>query len=139
MCAPNYVKHSFAIITRLNRIKHFKSVIESGSKFHITIGHETLLGRVDIFGECEKTVSTSQNEIGFDFSKEFLHLDEYASDDLTTSSTVSQEKSSKPKIVNYYALIDFTFDTNDHSNSGVLCKISFKIRIWRIFLTGFPF
>ena len=121
MCAPNYVKHSFAIITRLNRIKHFKSVIESGSKFHITIGHETLLGRVDIFGECEKTVSTSQNEIGFDFSKEYLHLDEYASDDLTTSSTVSQEKSSKPKIVNYYALIDFTFDTNDHSNSGVLC------------------
>jgi selenocysteine-specific elongation factor len=130
VCAPNYVKHSFAIITRLHRIKHFKSAIESGSKFHITIGHETLLGKIDIFGECENkttTHSNPQDEANFNFNNEYLHLNEYnASEEESSSSSQNDKIILKPKILNYYALIDFTFDSNDHAAAstlgGVLCS-----------------
>jgi selenocysteine-specific elongation factor len=127
VCAPNYVKHSFAIITRLHRIKHFKSAIESGSKFHITIGHETLLGKIDIFGECENKTAThnAQDEINFNFNNEYLHLNEYNAPD-EESSSQNDKIIQKPKILSYYALIDFTFDSNDHAGAstlgGVLCS-----------------
>ena len=118
-CAANYVKHSFAIIIRLNRIKHFKGSIESGSKFHITIGHETLLAKIDLFGDS----TVSNDEIFFDFNKEYLYLNEYM-DDKTSEET--QEKTASPKILNYYALIDFAYDdtVKDHATSGVLCTFN---------------
>ena len=122
VCALNYVKHSYAVLIRLNRIKHFKNTIESGSKFHITIGHETLLAKVEIFGECfDENQKSSNSETGFNFDKEYLYLDEYADQ----KSVENQENSVKHKISNHYALIDFTYDSaSDNATSGVLCTVN---------------
>ena len=105
---PNFVKNTFAVIVSVNRIKHFKSNIESGSKFHISIGHETLIGKVELFGLADmETESANQNL--FDFNQEYTYLNELDSN--------SQEK----KIVKHFALIDFTHENN---SDGVLCVLN---------------
>ena len=81
----------------MNKIKHFKGVIQSGSKFHITIGHETIIAKIELFKSYDQ-----QETDHFDFGKEYIYLNEYNSED-------------NSKI---FALIDFT---NEHELSSVLC------------------
>ncbi|CAF0707256.1 unnamed protein product [Brachionus calyciflorus] len=102
VCSPGYVKNSYAVIIELKKIRHFKSKIESMSKFHISIGHETLLAKIELF-------STESDDDNFNMSNEYLHVPE-----------IDQEfLDQKGKNFKVYALIDFSTDsTNDQ---GVLC------------------
>lgn len=72
--APNYVKTSYGVIINVEKIKYYKSAISSGSKFHISIGHETLLGKIVLFAEPQAGNTPSNNE--FDFNREYIYLDE---------------------------------------------------------------
>ena len=109
---PNFVKNAFAVIVSLNRIKHFKANIETGSKFHISIGHETLIGKIDLFGLVENDLKNSNNtQELFDFNQEYVYLNE-----------LGEEANQDKKIIKYYALIDFTHD--NQSDNGVLCVLN---------------
>lgn len=66
---------AYAAIISLQKIRHFKGTIQSGSKFHITIGHETILAKIDLFTSKDETDASET----FDFKKEYLYLDEYQS------------------------------------------------------------
>ena len=55
LCAPNYVKVVHAVVIRMNRIKYFKGAIKSGSKLHVTIGHETGMAKVTLFSISDVT------------------------------------------------------------------------------------
>jgi selenocysteine-specific elongation factor len=122
ICSPNFLKYSFGVIISLNKIKHFKGSIESGSKFHISIGHETLLGKVELFGEVESENEKNTNDNSFDFSKEYIYVH-----DLNPPA----EENLKKKIKRHFALIDFNYENNnskssDHSatGGGVLCSLN---------------
>ncbi|XP_039286048.1 selenocysteine-specific elongation factor isoform X2 [Nilaparvata lugens] len=52
ICAPSYSSTLHAAIIPLNVIKYFKSNLRSNSKFHISIGYETVIGRITIFRVC---------------------------------------------------------------------------------------
>lgn len=106
---PNFVKNTFAVIVSVNRIKHFKSNIETGSKFHISIGHETLIGKVELFGLAESDMKSEASQNLFDFNQEYTYLNELDS--------ISQDK----KIIKHFALIDFTHENN---SDGVLCVLN---------------
>lgn len=112
------------MIISLNKIKHFKGSIENGAKFHISIGHETLLGKVELFGELETQNETKANDDLFDFSKEYIYVQ-----DLNPPSSEENSNSAK-KIKRYFALIDFNYENTskssaDHSatGGGVLCSL----------------
>lgn len=49
IAAPKFVKHSVAAVIKLNRIKYFKGAIGSKSKFHVSIGHSTVMASVLLF------------------------------------------------------------------------------------------
>lgn len=109
---PNLVKNAFAVIVSLNRIRHFKMNIETGSKFHITIGHETLIGKIELFGLAEKDLKNFNNSQElFDFNQEYVHVNE-----------LSEEANQDKKILKHFALIDFTHD--NQSDTGVLCVLN---------------
>jgi selenocysteine-specific elongation factor len=97
----NYVKTCYGVILRLNRIKYYKSAITSGSKFHISMGHETILGKIELFAQDS---SETQAET-FDFSREYIHIDE-----------INEEIQNKC----VYAFVDFNYE-NSSNASGVLC------------------
>lgn len=49
IAAPKFVNYSAAAVIRLNKIKYFKGAIGSKSKFHISIGHATVMASVLLF------------------------------------------------------------------------------------------
>ena len=65
----------------------FQGSIASKSKFHITTGHDTVMGRLTFFGYHGNTEDTStlasaagaltmENPVGLDFNKEYLYQEE---------------------------------------------------------------
>lgn len=76
LCQPNYSRPAYAAIISLNKIRHFKGTIHSGSKFHITIGHETLIAKIDLFTENNEASSDKRTSNDFDFRKEYIYVEE---------------------------------------------------------------
>jgi len=66
ICNKSTVEASYATVIKLNRIKYFKRDIKSKAKFHISIGHETVMATIIIF-------SNNGNE--FNFESEYLYED----------------------------------------------------------------
>jgi selenocysteine-specific elongation factor len=73
---PGIIKIFYGLIIRINKVKHFKHEIESRTKFHITSGHSTVMGRIVLFADYSGN-KTNQ----FDFEKEYEAIDQYPSDD----------------------------------------------------------
>ncbi|RZF44218.1 hypothetical protein LSTR_LSTR003858 [Laodelphax striatellus] len=75
VCSPSYSSTIHAAIIPLNFIKYFKSHLNSHTKFHISIGYETVIARVTIFRSC--TVEDSNFDVGkeYVYVKEFCHVD----------------------------------------------------------------
>lgn len=63
VCSPKVARYIHCGIIALNRIKYFKYPINSRTKFHISIGHDTTLGTVVLF--------TSDNSDGFNLDRDY--------------------------------------------------------------------
>ncbi len=100
VCVPGLARPTYAAIISLQKIRHFKTPIISGSRFHITIGHETITGRLDLFSPISFTPDTP-----FSFSEEYIHVDEF----------------DEASLIPTYALIDFTPGHDSDTSSSVLC------------------
>eukprot|EP01138_Halocafeteria_seosinensis_P001468 gb/GECG01001504.1/.p1 GENE.gb/GECG01001504.1/~~gb/GECG01001504.1/.p1 ORF type:complete len:546 (+),score=63.97 gb/GECG01001504.1/:1-1638(+) len=81
-CAPGYLRPVCSAVALVKKIKHYKAQVGTGSKFHISVGHATVLGTVSFFGEpfevgpdASKFSSFSSRDpfegILFDYSKEY--------------------------------------------------------------------
>ena len=122
-CSPDYVKNTYGVLIKLNKIKHFKGVIETNSKFHISIGHETVIGKIELFAELEENgekqnidlAKLNINDEQFDFNKEYKYVNEIDNNEPNESNTKVN------KIKNYYLLIDFTDQMTEQS---VLCTMN---------------
>lgn len=44
VCAPGKISHFTVALARVARIRHYKNEIMGNMKFHITLGHQTVLG-----------------------------------------------------------------------------------------------
>ncbi|XP_028680079.1 selenocysteine-specific elongation factor [Erpetoichthys calabaricus] len=88
ICTPDSLRTIYAGLISVKKISYFKGPLRTKSKFHITIGHETVMGRVTFFGcapsenvssASEKNCSLMSNsEVpNFDFDKVYLYQEEY--------------------------------------------------------------
>ena len=71
---PGVIKIFHGLILRINKVKHFKHEIESRTKFHITSGHSTVMGKIVLFADY------SGNQL-FDFNREYEAIDQYTTED----------------------------------------------------------
>lgn len=83
VCSPGYVPLLYGAIILLNKVVYFKGDISSNTKYHISIGYETLIGKVTLF--------SSDNDSPFDLEKDFPYQDKF-NDELPNQ---------------YYGLIEF--------------------------------
>ena len=93
VCSPSTVPTIFAAIISVKKIPYYKGSISSKSKFHITIGHETVMGKVDIFGLPVGQVfnpARPQDSLCFNFGEEYIFQEELI--DLSKSSSGPAEK-----------------------------------------------
>lgn len=66
-CSPGLLTPTYAAIASVEKVKYYKFRIDSKSKFHISIGHETVLAKLTLF--CSSKVST---ECSFNADEDYL-------------------------------------------------------------------
>ena len=72
VCYPGLLRNIYGCIMRLHKVRFFKGSIASNSKFHVVVGHETVMAKVTLFS------STSQDQKTFDESKEYQFCSEFS-------------------------------------------------------------
>lgn len=85
ICQKNSVQPAFAAIIKLNRIRYFKRDIKTKSKFHCSVGHETVMGTLLIFSSVESS--------SFNWDAEYKYEEQHDEDE------------QHPR--NFFALIEF--------------------------------
>eukprot|EP00095_Tigriopus_kingsejongensis_P007630 maker-scaffold995_size72343-snap-gene-0.24 protein:Tk07630 transcript:maker-scaffold995_size72343-snap-gene-0.24-mRNA-1 annotation:"selenocysteine-specific elongation factor" len=93
VAAPGHVPWIFGAIISLKPITYFKGGIASKAKFHISLGHETVLAKITLFEAL--TLEGGHARDGFNFEHDYSYLDEIGED----------QKESVPKPL--YALLEF--------------------------------
>uniref|UniRef100_A0A8C8RVC1 Selenocysteine-specific elongation factor n=1 Tax=Pelusios castaneus TaxID=367368 RepID=A0A8C8RVC1_9SAUR len=77
ICTPESLQTIHAAVISLKKIQYFRGALQTKAKFHITVGHETVMGRVMFFSPAPSDFSKEPLENVFDFDKEYLYQEEY--------------------------------------------------------------
>jgi len=91
-CTPSSMPLTFAAVVDARKIPHFKSDVKTGSKLHVSIGHETQVGKLSFFGsvggdtasgggvDVDKAIGGLTLDEEFDWSKDYVHLESLGDD-----------------------------------------------------------
>ena len=140
VCSPSSVPTVVAGIVNIKKISYYKGSITSKSKFHITIGHETVMGKLQIFGlpPGEEVQCDGFNfEIDYVFHEEVIDLTKSNMDADKENESATLGASAMSLSRHQWALIEFEkpvtcpenslligsrLDTDIHLNT---CRIAF--------------
>ncbi|XP_054883209.1 selenocysteine-specific elongation factor [Poeciliopsis prolifica] len=137
VCTPGSLRTLYAAIISTRKIGYFKGSLATRAKFHITVGHETVMAKVTFFGlppaDTKPTSSEpSSLETPFTFEREYSYQDEYVSRQKEAASGPDPEQ---------WALLEFErpvtcpalclvigskLDTDIHANA---CRLAFQGRL----------
>nr|CAD7258133.1 unnamed protein product [Timema shepardi] len=83
LCQPGYISKIFSAIVSVKKIKYFKDSIKTKERFHISLGYETVMAKVTIFGVPRQTHDKEDSgcveETDFNFDREYKYQDELIS------------------------------------------------------------
>ncbi|XP_037535490.1 selenocysteine-specific elongation factor [Nematolebias whitei] len=134
VCTPGSLRTLHAAVVSVRKIGYFKGSLATRAKFHITVGHETVMARVTFFGlpPTDSKPAPSEPcslEAAFTFDREYVYQDEYAS---------SQRDGSSGPDLEQWALLEFErpvtcpalclvigskLDSDIHANA---CRLAFQ-------------
>lgn len=101
VCTPGHLPTLYGGVVRVRKIPYFKGKCENKAKFHITVGHETVMARLQFFGfpddDANAMFSTTDTSIDL--------LKEYAFQEQLSDKTVV--KKGKDAITVQYAILEF--------------------------------
>lgn len=137
VCTPGSLHTLYAALISVRKIGYFKGSLSTRAKFHITVGHETVMAKVSFFGLPPGVTYTSQEpkhslETPFDFDREYFYQDEYI---------IGQGEGSNGPDPEQWALLEFErpvtcpslclvigskLDTDIHANA---CRLAFQGRL----------
>ncbi|KAF3689797.1 Selenocysteine-specific elongation factor [Channa argus] len=144
VCTPGSLRTLYAAVISVRKIGYFKGSLATHAKFHITVGHETVMARVTFFGlpavGASEPPSVTKSpasqtyplEEHFTFDREYTYQDEYAIGLGEASSGSDPEQ---------WALLEFErpvtcpslclvigskLDTDIHANA---CRLAFQGRL----------
>ncbi|KAM3915168.1 selenocysteine-specific elongation factor [Leptodactylus fuscus] len=132
VCTPDSLHTIHAAIISVKKIPYFKGSLQTKAKFHITVGHETVMGKVMFFSLPPPHLSQEESVDHFDFGKEYSYQDGYVTKE---GSDGPQGDELLPK--HQWALLEFEkpvtcpklslvigskLDTDIHSNT---CRLAF--------------
>jgi selenocysteine-specific elongation factor len=124
VCTPGLVPSVYAAIIDMSKIAYFKGEIRTKAKFHITVGHETVMAKITVFGYIGEDDLTDE----FDFSKEYKYQDGYIdkpSDGelLPRAQFALLEFERCVPVVPASLVIGSRLDTDIHTNT---CRLAFR-------------
>ena len=70
-CSPGTVQHFQSVIVICRKVRFFKGSLMCDSKFHVSVGHSTIMATATFFGakELEENGAKRHNEVDFSFGK----------------------------------------------------------------------
>lgn len=77
VCAPESLHTVHAALISVEKIPYFRGPLQTKAKFHITVGHETVMGRVMFFSPAPNSLDHEPVLDSFDFSREYLFQEQY--------------------------------------------------------------
>ncbi|XP_053381410.1 selenocysteine-specific elongation factor-like [Mercenaria mercenaria] len=147
ICTPGALPTIEAAVISVQKIPYYKGSITSKAKFHITTGHDTVMGRLTFFGLYDKKELESlesqtaqikiSDENSLDLSKEYLYQEELISKSSKNKGDSAEGGDDNKIPVRQYALVQFEkpvtcqnsalvigskLDTDIHAN---ICRIAF--------------
>ncbi|XP_010223595.1 PREDICTED: selenocysteine-specific elongation factor, partial [Tinamus guttatus] len=138
ICTPESLHTIHAAIISLKKIQYFRGPLQTKAKFHITVGHETVMGRVMFFGPAPADFNEEIQENVFNFEKDYLYQEEYLSKDSKTSEENKENDQAEVQLPRQqWALLEFEkpvacpklclvigskLDTDIHANT---CRLAF--------------
>ncbi|XP_059184342.1 selenocysteine-specific elongation factor [Centropristis striata] len=144
VCTPGSLRTLYAAVISVRKIGYFKGSLATRAKFHITVGHETVMGKVTFFGLPPVGASEPPSDTKpppsepcsldtpFTFEREYYYQDEYVTSQGEASSGPDPEQ---------WALLEFErpvtcpslclvigskLDTDIHANA---CRLAFQGRL----------
>ncbi|XP_031704358.1 selenocysteine-specific elongation factor isoform X1 [Anarrhichthys ocellatus] len=144
VCTPGSLRTLYAAVISVRKIGYFKGSLATRAKFHITVGHETVMARVMFFGlppvDHSEPPSDTQPpppqprslDSPFTFEREYVYQDEYVTGQGEASLGPEPEQ---------WALLEFErpvtcpslclvigskLDTDIHANA---CRLAFQGRL----------
>ncbi|KAM4587863.1 selenocysteine-specific elongation factor [Odontesthes bonariensis] len=137
VCTPGSLRTLFGAVISVRKIGYFKGSLATRAKFHITVGHETVMARVTFFGLPPSDTAPTQSEpcsleTAFNFDREYFYQDEYVT---------GQGEGSPGPDPDQWALLEFDrpvtcpalclvigskLDTDIHANA---CRLAFQGRL----------
>lgn len=81
VCAPGALPTVDVAVIKVQRIKYFKGTVATKSKFHVTMGHDTVMARVTFFGSSADSTSSAINteKPSFNFNQDYKYQEELLS------------------------------------------------------------
>jgi selenocysteine-specific elongation factor len=131
VCVPGYVPAISSAIISVKKIKYFKRSVNTRAKFHISIGHETVMAKLSFFGLLQDSRNTA-DENSFHFDAEYKFQEELLFDPQEDGSLTAKQMP-----VKQFALLEFEkpvlavpncliigskLDTDIHTNT---CRLAF--------------
>ena len=98
VCTPGALPTLYAAVISVSKIPYFKGKCETKSKFHITIGHDTVMAKLTFFGPKDRSDGTDSK---WDLSSEFRYEDEL----LDNTQTFNLKQGAKP--ATQFLLLEF--------------------------------
>lgn len=126
------IKTAFGVIAKVSKISYYKLPIVTKAKFHVSIGHETVMAKASFFG-IENQESAGET---FDFDCTYKHQQELLppKDEDGVTSHLQQfallEFEKPIQITANSSLIGSKLDMDVHTN---MCRLAFKGELLEIF------
>ena len=123
LCTPNTIPMVPAVVASIHRISFFKGDINSKTKFHISLGHETVMGKLSLFS------TTAMEDEELDVSKEYSHEDSLDADCDKRKYFALIEFERMVPLLPDSMLIGSRLDTDTNIN---MCRLAFHGQVvWR--------
>ena len=63
-CTPGALPMAYGLIVNIDKVVYYKQIIKNKTKYHITLGHETVMARIHLF-------QSAVPELNFDIDYEY--------------------------------------------------------------------
>ena len=147
VCTPGYLPTLYGGVVNVNQISYFKGKCVNKAKFHITVGHETVMGKLQFFGhtpsqsDADAGAGEFNTNIEYDFQEELNMKQEQVNASTDSSSTTDVVKQQQYVIIEFdhpivgqadSLVIGSRLDTDINLNA---CRLAFYGRIVMPFLS----
>ena len=127
VCTPGTLPTIVAAIVSVYKIGYYKGNVNTNAKFHISIGHETVMGKLTFFGHTQEGDQSECTTGNFNWGMNYSYQD----------GLIGKSSDVEPKPTHQFALLEFEkpvtcaassmvigsrLDTDIHSN---ICRLAF--------------